>query len=113
MGTVKVVYPDSPKETLYGAGHEYAFLADGRETNGRYFMMEALIPPGGGPSPHIRTRDEGAFYVIEGTVTFLAEGQRIEAGPGTFLHVPPDAVHNFVNEGPDNARMLILGLFGF
>ena len=107
MGSVKVLYPGSPKKTLYGAGDEYAFLADGSETNGRYFIMEALVPPGGGPPPHIQTREEEAFYIIEGTVTFWAEGERIKAEPGTFVHIPPDAVHNFLNEGPDTARMLI------
>ena len=107
MGKVKVLYRGSPKKTLHGAGDEYAFLADGSETNGRYFIMEALVPPGGGPPPHIQTREEEAFYIIEGTVTFWAEDERIEAGPGTFLHIPPDAVHRFLNEGPGTARMLI------
>ena len=107
MGSVKVLYPDSPKKTIYGAGDEYSFLVDGSETNGRYFVMEAVVPPGGGPPPHIQTREEEAFYIIEGTVTFWAEGEQVTAVAGTFLHVPPDAVHNFRNETEETARMLI------
>lgn len=74
---------------------------------GSYFMMEALVPPGGGPPPHIQTREEEGFYILEGSVTFWADGNEVEAGPGTFLHVPRGALHNFRNQSEDAARMLI------
>ena len=107
MSEVRVVRPTDEKKTIYGAGDEYAFLAAGDETNGRYFIMEALVPPGAGPPPHRQTREEEAFYVLEGTVTFRANDETIEAGPGTFLHIPSGAVHNFINESAEPARMLI------
>jgi len=69
--------------------------------------MHGLVPPGGGPPPHIQTREEEGFYVLDGSVTFWIEGERHEAGPGTFLHVPRGVAHCFKNESDSDATMLI------
>ena len=108
MSTVKVVRPADAVTTLHGAGDEYRYLVTGSESNGAYFVMEALVPPGGGPPPHIQTREEEGFYILEGVVTFWAGEKEIEAGPGTFLHVPRGARHNFKNTSDRTARMLII-----
>ena len=108
MSPAKIVRPDDEATVIRGAGDEYRYLVTGAETAGSYFMMEALVPPGGGPPPHIQTREEEGFYVVEGTVTFWADGQEVEAGPGTFLNVPVGCVHNFRNRTEQDVRMLIL-----
>ena len=49
-----------PVETgpaYWGLGDRYTFLVTGAETGGAYFAMEAYVPPGGGPAPHIHTRE--------------------------------------------------------
>ena len=88
-------------------GDLYTFLAVGGETGGRYAIWDAIVPPGGGPPPHIQSREHEGFYVLEGELTFMADGVRIVAGPGTFLNVPPGALHSFKNEGKRPARQLI------
>jgi quercetin dioxygenase-like cupin family protein len=57
--------------------------------------------------PH-HTHDDhvDAFYVLEGHVEFLTEGESIIGGPGTFVAVPPNTVHGFANPGPGPARIL-------
>ena len=45
-------------------GDIYATLAAGADTDDGYFLTHAVVPPGGGPPAHIRTREEEAFYVI-------------------------------------------------
>ncbi len=107
MTGVKVVRPDDPKKTIHGAGDEYAFLITGDESNGQYFAMEAVVPPGAGPPPHVQTREEEAFYVLEGEVVFWADGERVVGNRGTFLHVPRGVPHNFLNESEAPARLLI------
>ena len=92
---------------VLGAGDEYRFLATGARTGGAYVMIEAIVPPGQGPPPHIQTREEEGFYVLEGTVTFWPDGKEVVAGPGTLVHVPRGVVHNFKNETDETARMLI------
>lgn len=104
---VRVVRPGDPRETLHGAGDEYHILATGEDTAGDYFAMEAVVPPGGGPPAHIQTREEEAFYVLEGEVVFYPAGDRIVARTGTFLNVPRGVAHRFQNESRATARMLI------
>ncbi len=49
------------------------------------------MPPGGGPPFHIQIREEEAFYILEGEVTFYGEDGEVVAGPGTHLNIPnPD-----------------------
>lgn len=107
MDKVKVVRPEDERQTISGAGDEYAFLISGSETAGHYFLMEAVVPPGGGPPPHIQTREEEGFYVLEGEVVFRADGQSWVGTPGTFLHVPRGVPHQFKNESDEPVRMLI------
>ncbi len=42
-------------------GDVYRFLATGEDTNGKYAVWEAVVPPGGGPPPHVRSREEEGF----------------------------------------------------
>ena len=107
MSPARVVRPGDRATTVQGAGDEYRYLATGRDTSDSYFMLEAIVPPDGGPPPHVQTREDEGFFVLDGTVTFWVDGEEVEAGPGTFLNVPRGAVHNFKNRTEQNARMLI------
>ena len=104
---VKLVRPGDEQTTWRGAGDEYRMLANGEDTAGDYFIMEAIVPPGGGPTPHIQTREEEAFYVLEGEIVFRADGERIVAQTGAYLNIPRDVPHYFKNESATTARMLI------
>jgi mannose-6-phosphate isomerase-like protein (cupin superfamily) len=52
--------------TVAVVGDVYRCLATGEDTNGKYALWEALVPPGGGPPPHVHSREEEGFYVLEG-----------------------------------------------
>lgn len=100
---------------LPGEGHSiavvgdlYRFLATSSETRGRYAIWHATVPPGGGPPPHVHSREEEGFFMLEGSLTFFVEGTPTQAGPGTTLHLPRGVEHAFRNEGDQPARMLIL-----
>ncbi len=107
MGKARVVRPTDPVTVTRGAGDQYRYLATGAQTNGSYFMLHALVPPGAGPGPHVQTREDEGFYVLEGTVTFWVDGEEVEAGPDTFLNVPPGVAHSFRNQTDHDARMLV------
>jgi quercetin dioxygenase-like cupin family protein len=91
----------------WGPGDRYTFLVTGEESGGAYFAMEALVPPGGGPPPHIHTREDETFYLIEGQIEFLLGDRRIAAGPGDFVNVPRGSVHCFHNAGTTTARLVL------
>jgi quercetin dioxygenase-like cupin family protein len=88
-------------------GDVYRFLATGEDTNGEYALFEAIISPGGGPPPHVHSREEEGFYVLEGEVTFTVNGERVVATAGTFANMPVGTPHAFKNENDHPVRMLI------
>jgi mannose-6-phosphate isomerase-like protein (cupin superfamily) len=90
------------------AGDRYRFIAAFGETNGRYAVWEAVVPPGGGPPPHVHTREEEGFYILEGEIVFYADGKRVVASAGSYVNAPLGGEHSFRNESDRPARMLIL-----
>ena len=88
-------------------GDVYRFLATGDETDGKYATFEAIVPPGSGPPPHIHSREEESFLVLEGEMTFQLGDERFVAGAGTFLNMPVGSLHCFKNESGKLARLLI------
>src|SRR6516165_9668177 len=93
--------------TVAVVGDVYRFLATGEDTNGKYAMWEAIVPPGGGPPPHVHSREEEGFYVLEGEITFTIGETRLVAGTGMFANMPIGTPHSFKNESSRPAKMLI------
>ncbi len=93
--------------TVAVVGDVYRFLATGEDTNGKYALWETMVPPGGGPPPHVHSREEEGFYVLEGEITFTVNGERVVAAAGTFANMPVGTPHSFKNESDRPARMLI------
>jgi quercetin dioxygenase-like cupin family protein len=93
--------------TIAVVGDVYRFLATGAETGGKYAMWEAIVPPGGGPPPHVHSREEESFYVLEGAVTFRFGKETLTATAGIFANMPIGVAHSFKNESGALARMLI------
>jgi quercetin dioxygenase-like cupin family protein len=93
--------------TIGVVGDIYRFLATGEQTAGKYAMWEAVVPPGGGPPPHRHSREEEAFYVLEGDITFRVGSEQFVAAAGTFANMPIGSLHSFRNESGKSARMLI------
>ena len=48
------------------SGTRCGFLAVGGDNNGRYALWEAVVPPGGGPPPHIRSSEAEGFHTQPG-----------------------------------------------
>src|ERR1700682_5235881 len=93
--------------TIAVVGDVYRFLATGDDTNGKYALWEAIVPPGGGPPPHVHSREEEGFYVLEGEITLMIDGKPLVAPAGMFANLPVGILHSFKNETDRPAKMLI------
>ena len=93
--------------TFAVVGDVYRFLATDEDTNGKYAMWEAIVPPGGGPPPHVHSREEEGFYILDGEITFQFGDERIVATAGMFANMPVGTPHSFKNESDRPAKMLI------
>jgi quercetin dioxygenase-like cupin family protein len=80
-------------------------LASRAETDGQWAVGVAWQDPGFDNPAH--THDEAeAFYVLEGSYTFYTSSAPAEGvGPGTFVFIPPGAVHGF-RTGPEGGRLM-------
>ncbi len=85
----------------------YTLLLSGRDTAGRYALIDMLVPPGGGPPPH-RHDFEEMFTVLEGEVTVTFRGETIALRRGETINVPANAPHAFRNASDAPARLLCL-----
>ena len=99
--------PADTGPSYWGPGDRYTFLVTGAQTNGGYFIMEAMIPPGGGPPLHIHHREEESLYLLEGILDITLGEKKVKAATGDFVQIPRGTVHAFLNAGSTTARMLL------
>jgi quercetin dioxygenase-like cupin family protein len=87
--------------------------ATGKETGGRYTLVEVLEPEGAEAPLHVHHNEDEAFWVLEGDLTFEVGDEMIKASPGAFLFGPSAVPHRYtVDSGP--ARLLfVLSPAGF
>jgi quercetin dioxygenase-like cupin family protein len=87
------------------AGDTYTILVTGKDTAGRYCLIDMYVPPAGGPPPH-RHDFEESFMVLEGEIeaTFRGLEQTIRAGQ--VINIPANAPHQFKNKSGQAARLL-------
>jgi quercetin dioxygenase-like cupin family protein len=93
---------------MYWGPDRVTFLLTGAESRGHCFIIEQLIPPGGGPPPHVHEFEDETFFILEGGATFTAGDRTIKAAVGDFIHIPRGVVHSIKNEGKVNGRALVI-----
>jgi quercetin dioxygenase-like cupin family protein len=89
-------------------GDKYEFLVTGKQSGGTTFILHADVPPGGGPPPHIHTRESETYHVLDGELEFMLDGKFIKAVTGDTVHIPKGTVHTFTNKGNTNAQMMTI-----
>jgi quercetin dioxygenase-like cupin family protein len=105
-----VADPDDPAMGhISVAGGTYTILVTGKDTGGRYCLIDMLIPPGGGPPPH-RHDFEEMFTILDGEIEFTFRGELKRAGAGSTVNIPANAPHAFKNMSDKPARLLCMCL---
>jgi mannose-6-phosphate isomerase-like protein (cupin superfamily) len=104
-----VVYvPAGKGPSICVAGDTYTIKASRENTTGTLAFLEASVPPGAGPKPHVHTREDEAYYILSGELEILNRNQTFVAGPGDFIFIPRGILHRFRNPGIHTARMVFL-----
>ena len=98
--------PDDPNLSHIGlVGDTYTILVAGKDTQGRYCLIDMHIPPGGGPPPH-RHDFEEMFSVLEGEIEASFRGIKTIIRSGETINIPANAPHQFQNKSGKPARLL-------
>lgn len=88
------------------------FHAFPAETMEKFCFVECLVPVGAGAPPNHHAGETESFYVIDGQIGFMVDGEEILAGPGDHIAIPDGAVHAFQALGDKPARVLIINAPG-
>ncbi len=108
LGNSDVIFLPPGEGRTYQAGPMHAvFKADGSETADEYCISEWWLEAGDdGPGPHSHAENDEVFYVLDGTMSFLAGEKWIEAPRGSFLRIPAGVTHAFRNRSDARAGAL-------
>jgi quercetin dioxygenase-like cupin family protein len=99
---------DDRKQPHIGlVGNTYTILLTGRDTAGRYCLIDMHVPPGGGPPPH-RHDFEESFTVLEGEIEATFRGVSSTIRAGQVINIPANAPHQFRNKSQEPARLLCI-----
>lgn len=104
---LEIARPDDPAlPHLAVVGDTYTVLLSGEQTDGRFAMIDMLVPPGAGPPPH-RHAFEECFRVLQGTIEVrFRDEPPVQLQAGESANVPANAPHSFRNAGGVPARLL-------
>jgi mannose-6-phosphate isomerase-like protein (cupin superfamily) len=90
-------------------GSVMMFKALAELDDGDLSLMERTLPPGGRrPPPHRHTNCSEAYFVLDGRVSVIIEGEELVVGPEGFVLVPRGTAHTFGNAGEEEARLLVI-----
>jgi mannose-6-phosphate isomerase-like protein (cupin superfamily) len=83
-------------------------LAETKDTNGAFLLVEAMLAPGTEPPPHVHTREDELFYVLEGAFDVYVGKDVFKMKAGECVFMPRLRPHAFVIRSP---RLRLLALF--
>ena len=87
-------------------GHQVTPKLTCRETDGEYFVFEAVTPPGVGVPLHVHRHEDEFFRVLDGEFEFQLDQQIQRVTPGAMVTFPKNIPHAFRNVGTKPGRTL-------
>jgi quercetin dioxygenase-like cupin family protein len=88
-------------------GDTYTILLTGKDTAGKFCLIDMHIPPGGGPPPH-RHDFEETFIILGGELDATFRGKKQVVRAGETINVPANAPHQFHNSSNQPVRLLCI-----
>lgn len=95
-------------DTRWVVGDIYRLALTTEDTGGGFAMVDATIPPGGGPVPHVHKKSDEHYLVIEGELEFQFGAEQVTLARGDALHVSRGTLHGFRNVSIQPARMIFM-----
>jgi quercetin dioxygenase-like cupin family protein len=89
-------------------GSLLTYLADAKETGGAFGLIDAVLKPGNEPPPHMHSREDELFYVIEGSFDVYVGDETLQVSEGGCVFLPRFKPHAFAICSP---RLHLLTLF--
>lgn len=88
--------------------HSAQVLLGKEQTGGQFSLFDILADYEGGVPPHIHSREDETFYILEGQFSFVAGGQLLLAGPGDTVFAPRNIAHTWKCISPAGGRAILV-----
>ena len=102
-----IAVPNDEGEARWWFAALAVIKATGADTGGQMTIVEMAEPPGAEAPLHVHHREDEAFWILEGDVTFQVGDATIEAAAGDYLFGPRDIPHRYT-VGENGCRMLFI-----
>ena len=100
------VRPDDDGATTWFNGDLYSVKLSGGQTGGQIGLVEAMVPPGDGPAPHVHAGTDVLRRHRE--LEFLSGDKEFNVAAGDVAFVPRGNVHRFHNAGIRPATLVFI-----
>lgn len=80
---------------VWSLGGRFTTKLGGAEGEGRFTLVESLAFQSTEPPLHIHHREDEAWYVLDGKMTFYIGDEVLEATAGSFVFAPRGIPHTF------------------
>jgi mannose-6-phosphate isomerase-like protein (cupin superfamily) len=82
-------------ESVWSLGGRFTIKVGSQASHGGFAMVEALAFRATEPPRHIHHREDEAWYVLDGHMTFHVGDDILEAQTGSFVYAPRGIPHTF------------------
>jgi quercetin dioxygenase-like cupin family protein len=91
--------------TRHFLGGYWTFLATGEETGGHFSLIEMNIRKGFEAPGHTHTHEDESFFIQEGELRVVVNGEEYHLAAGEFIHLPKGLPHAYFAK-TDTVKML-------
>ncbi|HXF60380.1 MAG TPA: cupin domain-containing protein [Caldilineaceae bacterium] len=93
-------------EAIWFAGTLTVLKAKGDQTQGRFALLDQLVPGDYAVPRHLHHDEDEAWYLLDGEATFYCGDEQFHVGRGGWVFLPQGVPHAF-RAGPAGARLLV------
>jgi quercetin dioxygenase-like cupin family protein len=94
-------------DSFWSTNGRFTTKLGGDDAAGRLTVLESVLVAGLEPGMHVHHREDEAFYVLEGQLTFHCAGDVLVATEGSFVFAPRGLPHTFLVDS-ERARVLVV-----
>jgi quercetin dioxygenase-like cupin family protein len=108
--SLSVTLDNAPAYWFLNALH--LLLAYNESGEGAYSLIHLSAPPELETPYHLHHNEDEAFYVLEGEIIVIRNGEKIVAGSGSYVFLPRGVPHGFRVSSAKGSKVLIHAIPG-
>jgi quercetin dioxygenase-like cupin family protein len=113
MDTAAFVLSHGEGESVWSLGGRFTVKLAGSANGNRFSVVEALALRSTEPPMHIHRREDEAWYVLDGAMTFHVGESVLTATTGSFAFAPMGVPHAFTVDVEPTRVLVFAGPAGF